>query len=259
MSDPGPSDLKRVLGRFDLVLLFVVAITNLNVVPVVAANGPFTLWLWLLALALFFWPQGIAVLELSRRHPEEGGVYVWTKAAFGDFHGFLSGWCYWTNNVFYVPTVLLYLVGVVVFVWPGAAARADDRAFAFVVSTFLLWLIVWLNVRGLGVGKWVNNAGGIGTRSRPSPSSPWPRRAPTHGSALSAGDLLPASLDFRMVSSFGVICFALVGLGSPRSWAGRSATPTGTSARRPMGGRDLRPPLRPGLLAVLLAVPASGE
>ena len=164
MTDPGPSGLKRVLGRVDLVLLFVVAITNLNVVPVVAANGPFTLWLWLLALALFFWPQGIAVLELSRRHPEEGGVYVWTKAAFGDFHGFLSGWCYWTNNVFYVPTVLLYLVGVVVFVFgPAVAARADDRAFAFTVSTVLLWLIVWLNTRGLGVGRWVNNAGGIGT------------------------------------------------------------------------------------------------
>ena len=31
--------LKRVLGRWDLILLFVVAVFNLNVVPSIAANG----------------------------------------------------------------------------------------------------------------------------------------------------------------------------------------------------------------------------
>ena len=66
--------LKRVLGRWDLVLLFVVAVFNLNVVPSIAANGGITLWLWLISLALFFWPQGVAVIELSHRYPGEGGV-----------------------------------------------------------------------------------------------------------------------------------------------------------------------------------------
>jgi len=37
--------LKRILGRWDLVLLFVVAVFNLNVVPSIAANGGVTLWL----------------------------------------------------------------------------------------------------------------------------------------------------------------------------------------------------------------------
>ena len=94
---PGPH-LVRVLGRWDLVLLFVVAIVNLNVVPTIAGNGAATLWLWLPALVLFFWPQGIAVIELAHRYPGEGGVYLWTKQIFGDFHGFLSGWCYWTKD-----------------------------------------------------------------------------------------------------------------------------------------------------------------
>ena len=86
----GPS-LKRALGRWDLVALFVVAIFNLNVVPSIAANGGVTLWLWLISLIFFFWPQGIAVLELAHRYPGEGGVYLWAKEVFGDFHGFLSG------------------------------------------------------------------------------------------------------------------------------------------------------------------------
>jgi amino acid transporter len=97
------------------VLLFVVAVFNLNVVPSIAANGGVTVWLWMISLLLFFWPQGIAVIELAHRYPGEGGVYLWAKEVFGDFHGFLSGWCYWTNNMLYVPTVMLYFVGVSVF------------------------------------------------------------------------------------------------------------------------------------------------
>src|SRR5262245_6860713 len=211
-SDSKAPGLKRVLGRADLVLLFVVAITNLNVVPVIAGNGPVTVWLWLLALVFFFWPQGIAVLELARRHPEEGGVYVWTKSAFGDFHGFLSGWCYWTNNIFYVPTVLLYFVGVVAFA-AGVPGLADSGPFSLTVSTALLWILVWLNTRGLGVGRWVNNAGGVGTAvASLALIGLGAAHLATHGSALSAADFVPPSVDLHLVSSFGVICFGLVGL-----------------------------------------------
>ena len=120
--------LKRVLGRWDLVLLFVVAVFNLNVVPSIAANGGVTVWLWIISLLLFFWPQGIAVIELAQRYPGEGGVYLWAKEVFGDFHGFLSGWCYWTNNMLYVPTVMLYFVGVSVFAMgPGHAGVGGQQ------------------------------------------------------------------------------------------------------------------------------------
>jgi len=163
-SEPERLHLKRVLGRRDLVLLFVVAVFNLNVLPSIAANGGVTVWLWLISLLLFFWPQGIAVIELAHRYPGEGGVYLWAKEVFGDFHGFLSGWCYWTNNMMYVPTVMLYFVGVSVFVLgPSHAGLADNRTFALVASVVLLSLLVILNVVGLGVGKWINNLGGIGT------------------------------------------------------------------------------------------------
>src|SRR5476649_1949696 len=163
-SDPNHPPLKRVLGRFDLVLLFVVAVFNLNVVPSIAANGGVTVWLWLISLLLFFWPQGIAVIELAHRFPGEGGVYLWAKEVFGDFHGFLSGWCYWTNNMMYVPTVMLYFVGVSVYaLGAGHEALADNKTFALSASLLLLIILVAMNIVGLGVGKWINNVGAIGT------------------------------------------------------------------------------------------------
>jgi glutamate:GABA antiporter len=211
---PAAPHLRRVLGQRDLVLLFIVAVANLNVVPAIAADGPVTLWLWLLALVLFFWPQGIAVIELSTRYPQEGGVYLWTKELFGDFHGFLSGWCYWTNNVFYVPTLLFYLAGISVYVGgPRWQRLGENRPYMFLISVVLLWLLVWLNVRGLGVGKWINNLGGLGTMIT---AGALVGLALAHwrlfGLHFSLSELRVAGADWHLLSSFGVICFGLVGL-----------------------------------------------
>jgi amino acid transporter len=212
--DNNQPHLKRVLGRWDLVLLFVVAVFNLNVVPSIAANGGVTVWLWIISILLFFWPQGIAVIELAERYPGEGGVYLWAKEVFGDFHGFLSGWCYWTNNMLYVPTVMLYFVGVSVFAMgAGHAALADNKNFAMVTSVALLAFLTILNIVGLGVGKWLNNVGAIGTFVAAAlliglGVTMWLR----FGTTVTAADFrVPADARF-VLNSFGVICFGLVGL-----------------------------------------------
>jgi amino acid transporter len=214
VADVARPHLKRVLGRRDLVLLFVVAVFNLNVLPSIAANGGVTIWLWIISLTLFFWPQGIAVIELAHRYPGEGGVYLWAKEVFGDWHGFLSGWCYWTNNMMYVPTVMLYFVGVSVFVLgPGHEALADNKSFALAASVVLLSLLVILNVMGLGVGKWVNNLGGIGTFVAAFLLMGLGIVVCLKfGTAIRWEDFkIPANPRF-VLNSFGVICFGLVGL-----------------------------------------------
>jgi glutamate:GABA antiporter len=206
--------LIRALGRRDLVLLFVVAVFNLNVVPSIAANGGVTIWLWIISLLLFFFPQGIAVIELAHRYPGEGGVYLWAKEVFGDFHGFLSGWCYWTNNMLYVPTIMLYFVGVSVYVLgPQYRGLPDNKIFAASVSLALLALLTLLNILGLGVGKWINNAGAIGTFIAATVLVGlgiviWWR----FGTTITAADFkIPANPRF-VLNSFGVVCFGLIGL-----------------------------------------------
>jgi len=206
--------LIRALGRRDLVLLFVVAVFNLNVVPSIAANGGVTIWLWIISLLLFFWPQGIAVIELAHRYPGEGGVYLWAKEVFGDFNGFLSGWCYWTNNMLYVPTIMLYFVGVSVYaLGPGHQGLADNKLFAAVVSLALLALLTLLNILGLGVGKWINNVGAIGTFIAAAVLvGLGVVICSRFGTAITPADFkIPANPRF-VLNSFGVICFGLLGL-----------------------------------------------
>jgi len=156
--------LKRVLTLRDLVLFNLVAVIGLRWLATSAKAGPAALVLWLLAALLFFVPQGLAVVELSRRYPDEGGIYAWTKRALGEGHGFLCGWCYWINNILYYPNLLIStaVIGTYVF-GQGESGLANRWDYVLSVTLGSLWLAVWLNIVGLARGRWLQNIGGIGT------------------------------------------------------------------------------------------------
>ena len=206
--------LDKVLGRRDLILLFVVAVANLNIVPAIAAAGPISLWLWLLALILYFWPQGVAVTELSAMWPGEGGVYLWTKHSFGDMHAFVAGWCYWLANVVYLPTVLLSCIGAGVYIFgPEIQALADNQRFTGVTAAVLLLGLLLLSIRGESASKWINNLGGIGTIVGAAVICVLAALVLRgHGSAISLHSLRPQVHDWRVLAVFGTICYSLQGL-----------------------------------------------
>jgi glutamate:GABA antiporter len=215
-SNPGGSNsLVRALGVSDLTWLYLVAVVNLNVVPVIAVGGPKVLWLLAATILLFFVPQGIGVIELAEHMPGEGGLYLWTKESYGDFHGFLCGWCYWMTNMFFVPSLLFFVAGVTTYIVGGSAAAKinDSRVFFFLLPVSLLWITVFANVRGLGVGKWVNNIGGIGALVIGAALMIMgaivvaEHRGMLHWKEIAPGS--PGTLPF---SAFGVICLALVGM-----------------------------------------------
>jgi amino acid transporter len=112
-----------------------------------------------LAAVLFFVPSALSVAALTRRFPEEGGIYRWTRHGFGDWHGFFCGWCYWLSNLFYFPSLLLAGIGM------GASALgfAESRLWLIAISLAILWIASITNIVGLSVGKWTGNLGGLST------------------------------------------------------------------------------------------------
>ena len=160
----GTHDLKRVLRLGDLVLFNVVAVLGLRWVATSAKAGPSSLVLWLLAAALFFIPQGIAVITLASRFPDEGGVYAWTRRSFGEWHGFLCGWCYWINNVLYYPNLLISTAVIATYaIGKGGTTLGESWPYVLSVSLAALWIAAVLNIVGLGTGKWLHNIGGVAT------------------------------------------------------------------------------------------------
>jgi glutamate:GABA antiporter len=141
----------------------VVAVTGPRWLASASRYGAASLTLWILALLAFFVPQGLVLAELSSRYPEEGGIYVWTKKAFGDFHGFLCGWCYWINNLFYFPSLLIFTVTCAAYIGGSAGAAVEGKAAVVTTASLIcFWAVIALNIRGLGPGKWLQNLGAVG-------------------------------------------------------------------------------------------------
>jgi glutamate:GABA antiporter len=157
-----PNRPKRVLGFRDLILFYVVTGISLRWIATAAAAGPSSIVIWIGAWLCFYTPLALSVLELSSRYPSEGGLYVWSKRAFGDFSGFMSAWTYWTSNLPYFPAVLYFAASNILFMRQTAWAHLSNNATFYIVFSLLtLSAATLMNIVGLDVGKWLNNVGAL--------------------------------------------------------------------------------------------------
>jgi glutamate:GABA antiporter len=154
--------LKRALGFRDLTMFYVVSGLSLRWIATAAAGGQSAIGVWVLALVGFFLPLAGCVLELSSRYPDEGGLYVWTREAYGEFPAFMAAWIYWMSNLPYFPAVLFFAASSLLFVGHDMQHLADSHAYFIAFMVVMLTLVTVLNVVGLNIGKWVNNLGAIG-------------------------------------------------------------------------------------------------
>ena len=128
--------LKRGIRFRDLVLFYVVVVLSVRWTATAATAGPSILIVWLAALFCFFIPLAASVMELSSRYPEEGGIYVWTREAFGDFAGFICAWAYWMSNLPFFAGVLYFGAASALFVFGPRAQRSTAIRFTTSPSRF---------------------------------------------------------------------------------------------------------------------------
>ncbi len=154
--------LKKELGLRDLVLMQIVFVVGTSWVGAAAKLGSSHLFFWLLAIVLFYIPQAAVVIYLNRLMPLEGGLYQWAKFAFNDFIGFIVGWNLWLLAItvmalsgLVVTTNLSYSLG------SAGAWMQESKWFVSLISSVLVAGLVAVSIRGLSLGKWVHNAGGI--------------------------------------------------------------------------------------------------
>ena len=78
------------MGFWDVLFFNIATVLGPRWIAAAAHNGTSSISLWILIAIFFFVPSALVINELSSRFPEEGGLYVWSKEAFGDFHGFVA-------------------------------------------------------------------------------------------------------------------------------------------------------------------------
>jgi glutamate:GABA antiporter len=159
----GGPRLHRALGLADVTLFLIVAVLGTRWIATAAAVGPAALTLWLVGFVALFVPLAFTVVELSSRYPEEGGLYVWTRRAFGDYAGFVAGWMYMVSNLSFFPGLLYFAAGSALYAF-GPSALALSASVPYYITTSLVGLALALafNLVGLKVGRWLHNAGAWG-------------------------------------------------------------------------------------------------
>ncbi len=116
------------------------------------SNPKTTIIAWILTavgsmlLALSFAKLGVAM-------PQTGGPIVYTKKAFGEFASFLIAWTYWigawAGNAAIITAFMRYLTYFI-------PTFGDNRLLAFLMSSLILWLFTFINIKG------VKDAGVVG-------------------------------------------------------------------------------------------------
>ena len=226
--------LRRALGFRDLLFFYIVTTFGPRWIATAAAVGPSAIVIWVIAALGLFVPLVFTVLELSSRYPEEGGLYVWSKRAFGPFSGFLTGWTYWGSNLPYLPGLLYFAAANALFIggasWQSLSASS---AYFMTVSIAGLVLAVTMNVVGLNVGKWLNNVGAMAAWVAPAllivlGAMSWTR----HGSAttMDAAAFVPGA-SLKDLIFWSTIAFAFSGVESASTMGEEIENPRRTIPR----------------------------
>lgn len=205
----------RALALPDVILVTVLAVASPRWITRSAAAGAPAMALWALAALLFALPLVLAVRVLARRYPEQGGLYRWTRRAFGPLHGFICGWCYWVSNLFYFPSVLLFAAAnAAAALGAQGASLADSRPYTALFVLGLLWGSTGLNIIGLRAGRWVQRGGLVGlwvpvALLVGAAALALARTGPATSFAPAA--LVPRAATSQTVGLWSSLCFAFVG------------------------------------------------
>lgn len=155
MSGPITIDQQpKTFGLFSMTLFAVSAMLVLDTVATSAAIGVQGLSFWLLLGVLFFIPYGFITAELGSAWPQEGGIYVWVREAFGQRLATLVAFLYWLSQPFWAPSVfVLFTYTLAAVFWPDMSQLSAE-----LVVIGLIWAVVVIGILPVSWSKWVNNA-----------------------------------------------------------------------------------------------------
>jgi amino acid transporter len=154
MTTPAARARPRILGLVPMVLFSASAMITLDSVATVAASGWRGVGVFVVLAALFYAPYGFITAELGSAFPQEGGIYVWIREAYGERVGGVCAWFYWVNLAYWAPAVFVIFAGTVRSAfWPEMSRTWEE-----LIVIGLLWLVVAVGVLPLRLTTWVNNA-----------------------------------------------------------------------------------------------------
>ncbi|GAA4962766.1 APC family permease [Kineococcus glutinatus] len=154
------SKLQRHFGRLDIFFFLVCTLVGIDGLGTLATVGGQGFTWTLICVALFAVPSAMLLAELGAALPDEGGPYVWVRAAFGHLAGAVNNFFYWvTNPVWMGGTLVGTALGGLITFYNGG--EEYSRAASYVFAAVFIWAGVLFAVLSFRVGKWIATIGAI--------------------------------------------------------------------------------------------------
>jgi len=154
VESPEKLELKRELGLTAAVAIVVGNCIGSGIftsaASLAAASNPRTAIIAWIITAIGSLLIALSFASLGTALPRTGGPIVYTRAAFGDFAGFLIAWTYWigawVGNAAIITAFMLYFT----YFFPSTASPI----LAFLITSGILWLFTFINILGVkGAGR----------------------------------------------------------------------------------------------------------
>jgi glutamate:GABA antiporter len=151
--------MSKKLSVFTLAMINVAAVSSVRNWPTIAEYGFSSLFFFALAAILFFIPVSMVAAELSTGWPQEGGIFIWVKEAFGHRTGFLAVWLLWAENLVYYPALISFIAGTIAYIFDPTLSNNTFYILGFVVVLF--WATTLMNLLGMRTSGWISSFGVI--------------------------------------------------------------------------------------------------
>lgn len=147
------------IGVITLSLMNVAAVLSIVNFPEQAEYG-YQIVFYITASAFcFFLPTALVSAELASAYPENGGIYLWVREAFGPKIGFITVFMQWLNSLPWYATVLTFIATALAFMFRPELAQ--NRLFVYVVVVATMWICTVLNFRGIKLYALLSSAGAL--------------------------------------------------------------------------------------------------
>ncbi|MFZ5879165.1 MAG: APC family permease [Chloroflexota bacterium] len=150
-------ELRKSLGGLDTLLFTICALLFVDTVASMSSMGASAVSWYVILVLLFFIPYGLITAELGSTYPDQGGLYVWVKRAFGETWAARTSWIYWVNMALWMPSSLIFVAGMI------SQLFFPDLNLMWIIAIGILstWLIVGLGLLNLDESKWIVNLASV--------------------------------------------------------------------------------------------------
>ena len=150
----------KPIGLLKLVMINVIAVDSLRNISITARAGWLSVSFYIIAGLFFLLPCAMITARMAAKYQNNGGVYLWSKSAFGSKIGFMILWLQWIYNLVWFPSICMFLAGIIAYLISCVAPIPIDinklisnPFYAVSCSLVIFWSATIVNMYGIRISS----------------------------------------------------------------------------------------------------------